>query len=67
MVSYWPGSEQVSRLKSETFARLGLLGGLIIGLPALMNYGSPELKAKVVPDILAGKKVSSRLTSYTLH
>lgn len=51
--------------RSEPFARLGLLGGLIIGLPALMNYGSPALKAKVLPDILAGKKVSSQWINYT--
>jgi hypothetical protein len=38
--------------------RPGLLGGLAIGLPAVMNYGTPALKAKVMPEILAGKKVS---------
>ena len=36
---------------------LGLLGGMVIGLPAVMNYGTPELKAKVMPEIFAGKKV----------
>ena len=35
----------------------GLLGGGIIGLPALVNYGSESLKAKYLPDILDGKKV----------
>ncbi len=35
----------------------GLLGGCIIGLPALVNYGSKSLKAKYLPDILDGKKV----------
>ncbi|KDR74525.1 hypothetical protein GALMADRAFT_71018 [Galerina marginata CBS 339.88] len=34
----------------------GLLAGLVIGLPPVLNYGSPELYAKVVPDALAGKK-----------
>lgn len=34
----------------------GLLAGLVIGLPPILNYGSPELQAKVVPDALAGKK-----------
>ncbi|RDB15501.1 Acyl-CoA dehydrogenase [Hypsizygus marmoreus] len=34
----------------------GLLAGLVIGLPPVLNYGSPELVAKVVPDALAGKK-----------
>ena len=26
---------------------LGLLGGKVIGLPPVLNFGSPELKAKV--------------------
>ncbi|KAG7089734.1 hypothetical protein E1B28_011388 [Marasmius oreades] len=34
----------------------GLLGGKVIGLPPVLNFGSEELKAKVVPDVLSGKK-----------
>ncbi|KAF9223846.1 acyl-CoA dehydrogenase NM domain-like protein [Gyrodon lividus] len=34
----------------------GTLGGTVIGLPPVLNFGSEELKAKVVPDVLAGKK-----------
>ncbi|KAI9448528.1 acyl-CoA dehydrogenase [Lactarius indigo] len=34
----------------------GLFAGDVIGLPPLLNFGSPELQAKIVPDILAGKK-----------
>ncbi len=34
----------------------GLLAGGVIGLPPVLNFGSPELQAKVVPDVLAGKK-----------
>lgn len=34
----------------------GLLGGTVIGLPPVLNFGSDALKAKVVPDVLAGKK-----------
>lgn len=34
----------------------GLLGGKVIGLPPVLNFGSDELKAKVIPDVLAGKK-----------
>jgi alkylation response protein AidB-like acyl-CoA dehydrogenase len=34
----------------------GLLGGKVIGLPPVINFGNPELQAKVVPDVLAGKK-----------
>ncbi|THH13330.1 hypothetical protein EW146_g6875 [Bondarzewia mesenterica] len=34
----------------------GLLAGGIIGLPPVLNFGSPELQAKVVPEVLDGKK-----------
>ncbi|KAI0253049.1 acyl-CoA dehydrogenase [Lactifluus subvellereus] len=34
----------------------GLLAGGTIGLPPLLNFGTPELQAKIVPDVLAGKK-----------
>lgn len=34
----------------------GLLNGDVIGLPPVLNYGSPELQAKVVPEVLSGKK-----------
>jgi len=34
----------------------GLLGGKVIGLPPVLNFGSDALKAKVVPDVLSGRK-----------
>jgi len=34
----------------------GLLNGDVIGLPPVLNYGSPELQAQVVPEVLSGKK-----------
>jgi alkylation response protein AidB-like acyl-CoA dehydrogenase len=34
----------------------GLLTGNVIGLPPVLNFGSSELQAKVVPDVFAGKK-----------
>lgn len=34
----------------------GLLAGLVIGLPPVLNYGSEELYKRIVPDALAGKK-----------
>ncbi|TFL03927.1 acyl-CoA dehydrogenase [Pterulicium gracile] len=37
----------------------GLQGGMVIGLPPVLNFGSEELKAKVVDDVLAGKKFIS--------
>lgn len=35
---------------------IGLLGGKVIGLPPVLNFGSDEIKAKVVPEVLDGKK-----------
>ncbi|KAL5488375.1 hypothetical protein ACEPAI_6483 [Sanghuangporus weigelae] len=35
----------------------GLLSGGVIGLPPVLNYGSPELQARIVPDVLAGRKL----------
>lgn len=34
----------------------GLLSGNVIGLPPVLNFGSAELQAEVVPQVLAGKK-----------
>ncbi|KAG0350457.1 hypothetical protein BG005_010024, partial [Podila minutissima] len=34
----------------------GILGGLGIGLPPIIKFGSEELKRRIVPDVLAGKK-----------
>jgi len=39
-----------------TFLHPGLLGGKVIGLPPVLNFGSETLKAKVVPEVLSGKK-----------
>ncbi|KAF5327227.1 hypothetical protein D9619_004911 [Psilocybe cf. subviscida] len=35
----------------------GLMAGSVIGLPPVLNFGSPETKAKVLPDVLSGKKL----------
>ncbi|KAF7354876.1 Cytochrome b5 heme-binding domain-containing protein [Mycena sanguinolenta] len=34
----------------------GLLNGAVIGVPPILNFGSPELQARVVPEVLSGKK-----------
>ncbi|KAH9063870.1 acyl-CoA dehydrogenase NM domain-like protein [Lactarius vividus] len=34
----------------------GLQAGAIIGLPPVLNFGSPELKARIAPEVLSGKK-----------
>ena len=32
------------------------MGGMIIGLPPVMNFGSEELKQEVLPEVFSGKK-----------
>ena len=32
------------------------MAGSVIGLPPVLNFGSEELKAKVVPDVLSATK-----------
>ncbi|KAF8557449.1 peroxisomal acyl-CoA-dehydrogenase [Imleria badia] len=34
-----------------------LLSGLLIGLPPIIHFGSPALKARIIPEVLSGKKV----------
>ena len=34
----------------------GMNAGAVIGLPPVLNFGSPELKAKIIPEVLGGKK-----------
>ncbi len=34
----------------------GLLSGGVIGLPPVLNFGSEEIQAKIVPEVLSGKK-----------
>jgi alkylation response protein AidB-like acyl-CoA dehydrogenase len=34
-------------------------GGMVIGLPPVMNFGSAELKAKIIHEVLQGKKFIS--------
>ncbi|KAE9399127.1 acyl-CoA dehydrogenase NM domain-like protein [Gymnopus androsaceus JB14] len=46
---------EISRFGTRGFSD-GMLSGATIGLPPVWNYGSPELQAKVVPEVLSGKK-----------
>ena len=34
----------------------GLNAGAVIGLPPVMNFGSEELRNRIVPEVLSGKK-----------
>ncbi|KAJ3372173.1 hypothetical protein HDU91_004316 [Kappamyces sp. JEL0680] len=47
--------DELSRTGSGGFL-WGLIGGLGIGLPPVVNFGSDYLKDKVVKDCLAGRK-----------
>lgn len=46
---------EVSRIGARGFFD-GMLAGGCIGLPPVLNFGSPEIQAKVVPEVLSGKK-----------
>ncbi|KAG6857221.1 hypothetical protein H0H87_007640 [Tephrocybe sp. NHM501043] len=50
------GKQTGKRGRRKTTGAEGLLGGKVIGLPPVLNFGSEELKAKVVPEVLSGKK-----------
>ncbi|KAI7902544.1 acyl-CoA dehydrogenase/oxidase [Cokeromyces recurvatus] len=47
--------EETARLGTPGFAD-GISSGYSIGLPPIFNFGNPALKAKVVPEVLLGKK-----------
>ncbi|TRM68485.1 acyl-CoA dehydrogenase/oxidase [Schizophyllum amplum] len=34
----------------------GLMNGMVISLPPVLNYGTPELQSRIVPEVLSGKK-----------
>ncbi len=48
-------SQEITRCAARGYGD-GLNAGCVIGLPPVLNFGSPELKARVVPDVLGGKK-----------
>jgi len=54
---YGDGGQDLSSfiLVLKTFF-IGLLSGKVIGLPPVLNFGSDELKARVIPEVLSGKK-----------
>ncbi|KAJ3536401.1 hypothetical protein NMY22_g6052 [Coprinellus aureogranulatus] len=47
--------QELARVSSRAVVD-GLLAGLVIGLPPILNFGSKELYDRVVPETLAGKK-----------
>ena len=33
------------------------MAGSVIGLPPILNFGSPAIKERVIPDVLSGEKL----------
>ncbi|KAF8625551.1 hypothetical protein AX15_005317 [Amanita polypyramis BW_CC] len=48
-------TQELARASLRGYAD-GLLGGKVIGLPPVLNFGSEELKARIVPEVLDGRK-----------
>jgi len=48
-------SQELTRCGARGYGD-GINAGMVIGLPPVLNFGSPELKAKVLPEVLGGKK-----------
>lgn len=48
-------SQELSRLGGRGFAD-GMQGGMVIGLPPVLNFGTPELKERVAKEVFSGKK-----------
>eukprot|EP01111_Echinosteliopsis_oligospora_P011844 TRINITY_DN3997_c0_g1_i1.p1 TRINITY_DN3997_c0_g1~~TRINITY_DN3997_c0_g1_i1.p1 ORF type:complete len:541 (-),score=120.30 TRINITY_DN3997_c0_g1_i1:50-1585(-) len=48
-------TQELCRVGARGFAD-ALSGGMVIGLPPVLNFGSPELKKEVVPAVLKGEK-----------
>jgi acyl-CoA dehydrogenase len=45
-------------MRSTSGGLVASLGSMDIGLPPVVKWGSPELKARVVPPVLAGEKIA---------
>ncbi|CCL98179.1 uncharacterized protein FIBRA_00173 [Fibroporia radiculosa] len=48
-------SQELTRCGARGYGD-GMNSGCVIGLPPVLNFGSPELQARVVPEVLSGKK-----------
>ncbi|KZT73165.1 acyl-CoA dehydrogenase [Daedalea quercina L-15889] len=48
-------SQELTRCGARGYGD-GINSGMVIGLPPVLNFGSQELKARVVPDVFGGKK-----------
>ena len=61
-----PAPWSLRNTQTTALARYGGSGGLMaslfshnIGLPPVLRHGSPALQQRVIPDVLAGKKISA--------
>jgi len=50
--------QEIARIGARGYGD-GLQSGAVIGLPPVMNFGSDELKARIVPEVLSGTKFIS--------
>ena len=48
-------NQELSRIGARGYGD-GLLAGMVIGLPPVLNFGSDELKKRIVPQVFGGKK-----------
>jgi len=48
-------NQEITRMSSRGFQD-GFLGGMVIGLPPVLNFARPELKKKVCDEVFSGKK-----------
>ena len=58
----WAARVALSRTLSRYTGSGGVMAGAFshsIGLPPILNHGSEELKRRVIPDVLAGAKISA--------
>ncbi len=58
----WAARVALSRTLSRYTGSGGVMAGAFshsIGLPPILNHGSDELKRRVIPDVLAGAKISA--------
>lgn len=46
-------------VRSTSGGLVASLGSLGIGLPPIAKWGSPEMKARVIPEVLRGEKISA--------
>ncbi len=49
-------NEEMSTIASRGYGD-GLGGGFVIGLPTVMNFGQPALKARIMPEVMKGDKM----------